>query len=78
VAADFDSFVDFLGAADVDPRTEAAMDRFAQPGRETSDWFEPTWTPTPADTAAWPPQPKERCWCASGRRYKNCCGALTR
>lgn len=78
VPADFDSFVAFLVAADVDPRTEAAMDRFAQPGRETLDWLAPTWTPTPADWAAWPPQPKDRCWCSSGRRYKKCCGALAR
>ena len=78
VPADFDEFVAFLVAADVDPRTEAAMDRFAQPGSQTLDWFAPTWARTPADTAAWPPQPKDRCWCSSGRRYKNCCGALTR
>jgi hypothetical protein len=78
VPAEFNSYVGFLMAADVDPRAKAAMDRFAQPGRETGDWLEPAWIPAAADTTAWPPQLKDRCWCSSGHRYKNCCGALAR
>lgn len=27
-------------------------------------------------TVAWPPGRNEPCWCASGRKYKKCCGAL--
>lgn len=75
--AAFDDFVAYLMVADVDPRTKAALDGFAVPGRATGDWLVPTWVPDTAATAAWPPGPKEPCWCGSGQRYKKCCGALT-
>jgi tetratricopeptide (TPR) repeat protein len=29
---------------------------------------------TPADLIAWPPARNAPCWCASGRKYKQCCG----
>lgn len=29
----------------------------------------------PSRTIAWPPGRNEPCWCESGRKYKNCCGA---
>lgn len=73
--AEFDGFIAYLTAADVDLRTTAALDRFAAPGRETGDWLVPRWVPDATDTMAWPPRPKDRCWCGSGDRYKNCCGA---
>jgi hypothetical protein len=25
---------------------------------------------------SWPPRRNDRCWCGSGRKYKQCCGAL--
>jgi len=25
---------------------------------------------------AWPPQRNQRCWCGSGRKYKQCCGSV--
>jgi uncharacterized protein YecA (UPF0149 family) len=31
----------------------------------------------PDDEAlAWPPGRNDPCWCASGRKYKKCCGAV--
>ncbi len=29
----------------------------------------------PSRVIAWPPGRNERCWCGSGRKYKQCCGA---
>lgn len=28
------------------------------------------------DVVAWPPARNERCWCGSGRKYKQCCGSV--
>ncbi len=29
-----------------------------------------------ADVVAWPPARNDRCWCGSGRKYKQCCGSV--
>lgn len=28
------------------------------------------------DVVAWPPSRNDRCWCGSGRKYKQCCGSV--
>jgi hypothetical protein len=60
--ADFDNFTSFLQSNQADPRDRAAMTAY---GLSESA--------TPVVT--WPPRPRKACWCGSGRRYQDCCGA---
>jgi tetratricopeptide (TPR) repeat protein len=62
VAADFDNFTSFLQRQGADPRDRATLTAYA--AQEAA---------TPVVT--WPPKPRKRCWCWSGRRYQDCCGA---
>ncbi|WP_150241127.1 SEC-C domain-containing protein [Nocardiopsis quinghaiensis] len=47
----------------LDPADEATRRAWAQDRRDDF-WILP-----------WPPERNQRCWCASGRKYKKCCGS---
>lgn len=64
VAGDFDNFTVFLGAQDADPRDPVSLTAYGMQESETP-------------VVTWPPKPRQRCWCGSGRRYRDCCGAET-
>jgi hypothetical protein len=61
-AGDFDDFTSFLQSNQADPRDRAAMTAYG-----LSEWAAPV--------VIWPPKSRKPCWCGSGRRYQDCCGA---
>jgi hypothetical protein len=61
-AGDFDDFTSFLQSNQADPRDRAAMTAYG-----LGEWAAPV--------VIWPPKSRKPCWCGSGRRYQDCCGA---
>jgi hypothetical protein len=63
VAADARRFAQFVEQFDADPVAPPTMTAFTATAAEKS-------VPVP-----WPPKRRAPCWCGSGRRYQDCCGA---
>jgi hypothetical protein len=72
--AGFDDFAGFLMVSEADPRSQAALDEFATPGRPTGDWLAQSWATVNLPTQPWPLPPGMPCWCGSGAGYQYCCG----
>jgi hypothetical protein len=68
IAATLPAFVDFIERADLDPREPMTMTAFTRTAAEYDNLARPNQPPV-----RWPPGPRKRCWCGSGRRYQNCC-----
>jgi hypothetical protein len=43
--------------------------------RELRGEWSNTLAPDDPRLRPWPPERNQRCWCASGRKYKKCCGS---
>jgi hypothetical protein len=71
VAATFDGgfgFVHFINRTDLDPREPATMTAFTEDAASNQVLARGTQAPV-----RWPPRPRKRCWCGSGRHYQDCC-----
>ncbi|WP_159944393.1 MULTISPECIES: SEC-C domain-containing protein [unclassified Nocardiopsis] len=65
VLYDLDEVTAFAERSGLDPADEATATAWAR--RELA--------PDDPRIRAWPPARNEACWCASGRKYKKCCGS---
>jgi SEC-C motif len=63
VAANANQFAQFSEHFRVDPTVPAAMTAYTGDAAQKSA------------PVAWPPKKRAPCWCGSGRRYQDCCGA---
>lgn len=63
VAASVDGFTVFVEARETDPREASTMTACT------------AFMGTVSKPVRWPPSPRKPCWCGSGRRYRECCGA---
>jgi SEC-C motif-containing protein len=71
VAATFDGgfgFVHFIDRTDLDPREPTTMTAFTEDAARYEVLVRGGQAPV-----RWPPRPRKRCWCGSGRRYQDCC-----
>jgi len=65
-AGEFIRFLGYVMQTGTDPRQTRSLGGFLA-----------NWPPSGPGTA-WPPRPRQHCWCGSGRRYKDCCGTVVR
>lgn len=56
-------FAEFCGERERDPSAASSCDDYA------------AWLAEQGNGVEWPPGRNDPCWCASGRKYKKCCGA---
>lgn len=60
----------------VEEMREFARERGGDPSdRELRAERSHTLAPDDPRLCPWPPERNQRCWCASGRKYKKCCGS---
>ncbi|GAA1467109.1 SEC-C domain-containing protein [Nocardiopsis exhalans] len=60
----------------VEEMREFARERGGDPSdRELRGEWSHTLAPDDPRLCPWPPERNQRCWCASGRKYKKCCGS---